>query len=520
MKLVYALAISAGTLSALPGNSQISYGGHPYGITHTVDLAEAPLSVMADVDAEALMAVDADRAAQGIKGPYRFGFNHATDLSLENSGVWQTLSNGDRVWRLAIQCPGAFSINFEFHDYVIPEGAQVFVYNELGVVLGAFEEGSNAGNTILGVTQLAGEKITIEYVEPLAVRGLGRLMVGQVTHGYRDIMHMQKGLGDSGSCNNNVICPVGDDWRDQINSVAMITVGGSGICSGTLINNCAVDGTPYFLTANHCLGGETSWVFRFNWQSPNCVANQNGPTNQTISGSTLKASSAGSDVALLQMNGTPPGAYGVYYSGWNNGTTAASNVTCIHHPSGDVKKISFENQAVTSASFGGAQCWRVAAWDDGTTEPGSSGSGLWDQNKRLVGQLYGGQADCSNNVNDYFGRLSVSFPLINTWLGNCGTTLDGYDPSTVGINDVATDLELEILPNPTTGMLSVMLPTTFRTGATLKVFDMVGKVVLTRIVTNNKERINLDLTDRNEGVYILQVENGTTRATERILLTH
>jgi len=190
MKLVYALAISAGTLSALPGNSQISYGGHPYGITHTVDLAEAPLSVMADVDAEALMAVDADRAAQGIKGPYRFGFNHATDLSLENSGVWQTLSNGDRVWRLAIQCPGAFSINFEFHDYVIPEGAQVFVYNELGDVLGAFEEGSNAGNTILGVTQLAGEKITIEYVEPLAVRGLGRLMVGQVTHGYRDIMHM------------------------------------------------------------------------------------------------------------------------------------------------------------------------------------------------------------------------------------------------------------------------------------------------------------------------------------------
>ncbi|MBK7298496.1 MAG: T9SS type A sorting domain-containing protein [Flavobacteriales bacterium] len=100
--------------------------------------------------------------------------------------------------------------------------------------------------------------------------------------------------------------------------------------------------------------------------------------------------------------------------------------------------------------------------------------------------------------------MSVSFPLINTWLGNCGTTLDGYDPSTVGINDVATDLELEVLPNPTTGVLSVMLPTTFRTGATLKVFDMVGKVVLTRIVTNNKERINLDLTDRNEGVYILQ----------------
>lgn len=520
MKIVYAFAISAGIFTALSVHSQISYGGHPYGITHTVALREAPLQVMPTVDAEALMAEDAERTAQGIKGPYRFGLNHATDLSLENSGTWQTLSNGDRVWRLAIQCPGAYSINFEFHDYVIPEGAQVFVYNELGDVLGAFEEGSNSGNTVLGVTQLAGDKITIEYVEPLAVRGLGRLMVGQVTHGYRDIMHMAKGLGDSGSCNNNVICPVGDDWRDQINSVAMITVGGSGLCSGTLINNCAVDGTPYFLTANHCLGGNNTWVFRFNWDSPSCAANQNGPTTQTISGSTLKASSGGSDVALLQMNATPPSSYGVYYSGWNKGTTAATSATCIHHPSGDVKKISFENQAVSSANYGNAQCWRVAAWDDGTTEPGSSGSGLWDQNKRLVGQLYGGQASCQNNVNDYFGKLSVSFPLIVQWLGTCGNTLDGYDPSTVGIADGNSEIELSVLPNPTTGMLSVVLPSTFRTGATLKVFDMVGKVVLTRTIANGKERISLDLTDRTEGVYILQVENGENRATERILLTH
>ena len=57
------------------------------------------------------------------------------------------------------------------------------------------------------------------------------------------------GSDDSGSCNNNVICPEGDPWRDQIRSVAMITVGGSGFCTGQLINNCANDGTPYFLTA-------------------------------------------------------------------------------------------------------------------------------------------------------------------------------------------------------------------------------------------------------------------------------
>lgn len=123
-----------------------------------------------------------------------------------------------------------------------------------------------------------------------------------------------------GRATTNAICPEGDPWRDQIRSVAMIVVGGGGICTGTLINNCAQDGTPYFLTANHCLPGNlnvSTWVFRFNWDSPVCGANQNGPTTQTVSGATLLANSGNTDVALLQLNSTPPSNYNVYYSGWD-----------------------------------------------------------------------------------------------------------------------------------------------------------------------------------------------------------
>ena len=211
----------------------------------------------------------------------------------------------------------------------------------------------------------------------------------------------------------------------------MITVGGSGICTGTLINNCANDGTPYFLTANHCTSGSNvgTWTFRFNWESPVCATNSNGPTNQTVAGSSLLVNSAGSDVALLQLNSIPPENYNVYYAGWDVTGTAPSSQTCIHHPSGDIKKISFDNNASTQGSFGGAQCWHILAWEDGTTEPGSSGSGLWNQDHRLIGQLYGGEAACSNNVNDYFGRLNVSYPLLDNWLGTCATTLDGWSPN-------------------------------------------------------------------------------------------
>ena len=151
-------------------SAQVSFGGHPLGLDRTNALPEAPVAVMPAVDAVAMKAEDAELAKEGKARPYRFGYNHVVDLGLDNSGVWHQLPNGDRVWRLAIHCPEAYSINFEFHDYVVPEGAQVFVYNSAQEVLGAFEEGSNPGHTSLGVTMLAGDGITIEYVEPIGLR--------------------------------------------------------------------------------------------------------------------------------------------------------------------------------------------------------------------------------------------------------------------------------------------------------------------------------------------------------------
>lgn len=499
---------------------QLSFGGHPAGLDRSSGLPEAPVVTMPAVDAEALKVRDEQQRTSGAKGPYKFGFNHHVDLSLENSGVWSTLSNGDRVWRLAIECPGALSINFEFQDYVIPDGAQVFVYNMDGEVLGGFEQGSNPGHAELGVTPLQGDRITIEYVEPARVAGLGRLRVGQVTHGYRDILGIAKALNESGSCNNNVICPVGEPWEDQIRSVAMIVVSGDGICTGTLLNNCNNDGVPYFLTANHCLGSPNNWIFRFNWNSPTCTPTSNGPFN-TIAGATLLANSAGSDVALLRLNTTPPPLHHVFYSGWNKSTTPATSATCIHHPSGDIKKISFENQAVSAATYAGAQCWKVAAWDDGTTEPGSSGSGLWDQNKRLVGQLFGGDADCDFNVNDNFGRLSVSFPLLDDWLGTCGDQLDGYDPAaSTAISDEVDGPGILIAPNPTTGEVNLLLPSLGSGVMDVRVIDGVGRMIAQRTVASGTTWTTIDLSGAPEGLYLVQATASGKRVVERLVLTH
>lgn len=410
--------------------AQIEQGGVPYSFSRANELPMPAGVHLPELDMATLAAQDSvNDLDKSI--PYRFGYNHVVDLGISNSGTWTTLNDGTRVWRLGIDCPGAISINFEFDDFAIPNGAKVFVMDPSGQHIGAFTNANDHGEHVLGVQPVRGPYITIEYSLPPGA-ALGRLHINQVTHGYRDVFKFARALGESGSCNNNVVCPEGDPWDAQIRSVAMIVVSGSGICTGTLINNCANNGVPYFLTANHCLPGNhnvSTWVFRFNWESSVCNQNLNGPTNQTISGATYLTSNAGSDVGLLQLSSTPPANYNVYYSGWDRSGTTPTNQTCIHHPAGDIKKISFDVNAASTATYGSAACWRIATWEDGTTEPGSSGSGLWDQNKRIIGQLYGGEASCSNNVNDYFGRFAVSYASLTTWLGSCGNTVDGYDPN-------------------------------------------------------------------------------------------
>jgi hypothetical protein len=448
----YAVLFSFSLLT-VAAQAQISFGGRAWGLTDRSEaLPRVPVVEFPTVDAAALMAEDALRVADGYKGPYRFGFNHEADVRSDRDGVWSTLPSGDRVWSVSLHCPDAYAINFKFTTYVMPEGAFLFVYNDAGQQLGAFTDQSSPGRTRMAVSQLPGERITIEYHEPAAVAGLGELVIGQVTHAYRDIFNRDRDFGDSGECNINVICPDADDWRDEIRTVAIITTGGNGFCTGTLMNNCAGDSIPYFLTAHHCLSDDVEdWVFRFNWESPVCDPSENAPIDQTVAGCELLVDNVGTDMAFLRLSSIPPPAYNANWAGWDKRDIAPESGVGIHHPSGDIKKFSRTDGALTQDDVdlgtGLADCWQVAVWDAGTTEPGSSGSAFWNQDHRVVGQLYGGSANCDNSVNDYYGRLSTSWPFLEEYLGTCGDTLDGLDvPVVVPINWDASITSIFELP--------------------------------------------------------------------------
>ena len=426
--------------------SQVSQGGNPksFNLNLRSNINE---KVMDYIDVEALIQED-KQADKEI--PFRFGYDIPVNINLENSGTWDLLDDGSRIWRIKIKSEDAFSINLIFDEYRLPNGAELFAYSEnFEMVLGAFTSFNNKDYGGMAISPIEGDVIFLEYFEPNSTDFRGQLNISHVVHGYKDVFFQEnRDYGDSGSCNNNVNCPEGDMWESEIRAAAMIlSSNGSRLCSGSMINNVRQDLTPYFLTANHCIYGNTdSWIIMFNYESPGC-ANENGPTNMTVQGTTLRASGSGSDFALFELSETPPESYEIHYSGWSAVDVAPIQPVAIHHPSGDIKKISFDYENGISDGWSGndGSHWRVADWEDGTTEPGSSGSPLYDADHRIVGQLHGGEASCSYNVNDYYGKFSTSWNNgLSTWLDpdNTGTlVLDGTDA--VDIPDPALTYDVD-----------------------------------------------------------------------------
>lgn len=437
--LFFSLALSL----QLIGFSQQGDGGSPKVVSFQKIEKTIDHRNFAEPDITALQTEDAEMAIKG-NGPWRFGFNNETNLNMENAGTWINLADGGKIWLLQVTCENALTVNLTFNNLTIPEGNELFVYNpDKTFILGKFTA-YHLYEKQLGTELVPGNTAIIEYYIPAANAALeATLTLSKVTHGYRTAQEFQeKAFNSSGSCNMNVNCLDGAAWVNERNSTVMLVSGSNGFCTGALVNNTLNDGKPYVLTANHCYSTPTTWIFRFNWQATSCTAPASSPSFTSLSGAVLRARRTPSDFCLVEITGglinnTVPLTYSPYFAGWDHSGTIPSSTVCIHHPSGDIKKISFDDAAPgISQGMGSTEpnsTWTMQ-WDrNTTTEPGSSGSPLFDNNHRIIGQLWGGGASCTSlTANDYYGRFT------NSWepTGSNSTNQLKYwlDPNTSGFN--------------------------------------------------------------------------------------
>jgi lysyl endopeptidase len=401
------------------------------------------------LDIEAVRREDELRQRQG--GPYRFAVPRKVLITPQTDGTWENIDDETQLWRLRVTAAGAVSINLGFSRYYMPPGGSMFIYAaDEGHVLGPFTEDDNKKHGELWTPVIHSDDIVIEATVPASELEQLELKLTSINHGYRGFRRGgkgDKGLGDSGYCNVDVACPEGDDWRDQIRSVAVYSFGGAYHCTGVLVNNTAEDDTPYFLTAFHCFSNPSqqaaSMVIYWNYQASTC-GGAYAPEGHTQSGAIFRAAYSDSDFALVQLDDEPSMVFDVYYAGWDHSDTAPAGAVGIHHPEGDMKKISFEDDPLSVTTYlknpspGDGTHLRVADWDLGTTEPGSSGSPIFSPNKHIVGLLHGGWADCDNNESDWYGRFYRSWTgggtvstRLSDWLDPNGIgamSLDGKDP--------------------------------------------------------------------------------------------
>lgn len=387
---------------------------------------------------------DEDLEDEEYDMPPRFGYRHKVNYDLSNSGTWATLANGDKIWRLNVICPNAVSVNFCYDKFWIPKGAKFFVYSkDKHHSIGAFTSKNNKGDSInvrgFATGIVYGNDVVLEYYQPHEVTTDAIISIEYVVHGYRYISLGQRSLGQSCSNMVNINCSEGYNWQNEKNAVAMILVNGNRYCTGALINTTDLGQKPYLLTADHCLGGWANeylkydadtlpnldhYSFWWNYEAPGCTNVSVETSIYSTSGATIVANNPYSDFALLRLSEDPVDLsdYTPYYLGWDNTGNAGSPGVCIHHPKGDVKKISTVNgqpisshweSLYTDANSHWEVVWKQTENGHGVTQGGSSGSPLLTAAHKVVGQLHGGYSSCSNlNEPDWYGKFNVS------WTGN------------------------------------------------------------------------------------------------------
>jgi len=422
---------------------QVERGGLPRSFKLHLN-QKSQLQVFEVAAPDLLLLQQEDLEDARLEKSYRVGVEVPVEISTVTNGQWDDLPDGGRIWRVTINCKGAQAIGLNYNELRLPTGSDLFVYtSDRKFVIGALTSAEVPQNQKFATRPLDGDEIVLEYYEPENVREQALVDISGIVYMYRgfESSEIEKEKSSlSGSCEVNINCEEGLNWKNQKQGVVKIlTKVGSKYfyCTGTLMNNTAQDFSGLLLSAAHCSkdfsGGVASaddykqWLFYFNNEYPGCVNSTTsllsivGARKLAIS---EKTSDIGSDFLLLKTLKNIPAAYNPFFCGWDAGNGNSTEGVCIHHPDGDVKKISTYTSLLGSGTWGTTSNthW-IVKWSQtpngyGVTEGGSSGGPLFDDEGLVIGTLTGGQSSCDNpGGEDMFGKFSYS------WASN-GTTPD------------------------------------------------------------------------------------------------
>lgn len=447
--------------------------GIPISFSSKEEIVKSQYHIPFRGDIEELTREDVLFKEEGL--PMRAGFSLPLSLNPKTDGEWIRNFNGYNIWRVQLNSPGAKALGIVMNDFFIPEGGALYIYKpDKSQLIGAYTSLHNNSEQVISTQFIEGESIIVEYQEKATIGNksfdLFSCQITELVYLYNTNFPLGDGkdLGSSGPCEVNINCsPEGDNWQTEKQGVARIILREGTTwyyCTGSLVNNTLYDAKPYFLTADHCGQASTPadflvWQFYFNYERPDC-SNTGTPVENMITGANLRAKgniNGGTDYKLLELISEVPSAWNPYYNGWDRSIDPSASGVCIHHPSGDAKKISIYQNPISQASWSGSMAnafwevkWVSSANGTGVTEGGSSGSPLFNSNKRIIGTLTGGGSSCSYPAfPDFYGQFAKHWNANGTdpnqslasWLDPLNVNpsyMDGYQPGVAPVAPVSS----------------------------------------------------------------------------------
>lgn len=416
----------------------------------------------------------ADRPGVQTIGPARSLPQSASAPATAALLAWQTLADGSQVAALRFQSAGAQGMRLGIVVEQLPAAAQLRFYAPDGAasygvagseILAAIARNQQAGDASAAARtywspDVGGDTVVLEVELPAGTAPAAlRIAVPQLSHfrvapqaladalagtasstpGSSGTAAIVPKAGTADFCEVDVACNA--DYANESNAVArmlFVDQGTSYLCAGTLLNDTASSGTPYFLSAQHCIPSQTVastlttyWFYR--------AAACNGArldvrARSLTGGATLLATDGATDSALMRLNEAPPS--GAVFAGWDAHTPLLGQAAALlHHPNGDWQKLSLGNlqqfsSCTLSADGGSFSCSGAASvsdnylgvqWSSGATAPGSSGGALFtgpSGARYFVAHLTAGSASCSvSGGTDFFGRFDLAFAAgLKQWL--------------------------------------------------------------------------------------------------------
>jgi hypothetical protein len=585
------------SLMLLPfaSQAQMSKGGIPASMKEFVATGEHTKHILQQPDWR-----EASKPVPSLNAPALVALLTEADIHFPASGSFSQSREGNLIWRSSIQVAQAPGIGLYFDKFHLPEGCSLYLYNESRTqILGAFTSLNNTASGQFATEAVQGNTVHLELnlskqVNPADIQ----LHINRAAVYFRAIEHLTQyahvrpinsdpdtaGLqGTSSTCMINAICPEGADYAEARKSAVQILIpfgSGLGACSGTMINNTGNDGSgtckPLLLTASHCEFTGTGatdadfaqWLFRFNYEKENCDDTVAATVN-TLVGAKFRARSPYnpqghslnvSDFMLLELQDAIPDSWDVYLAGWDRASEQAQTLSGskkyigFHHPQGDVKKLSF-TQGITA----NMPLYRVLMFasdaSTGGLAPGSSGSGLFNGEKLLMGIAAQageplpecGTDDLSNPsaTDTFFLSLGLFTRIDDAW--EYGTEnnrrlkpwLDPANSEVLSLNTTSTsacmghtaievmqknddDQYIAVYPNPAKDGLvhvQVNLPEG-RQEMNVELFDIAGKKVGNFALGKASQIHALDVSHLPQGAYLLRFySKGQLHASKKIMIT-